>query len=103
VKLQLAASRILKLDAEALGGPKPSTNKRVRGRPTDVALNILSRELMDAWKELTGHPPKLTVNHDGEVTCPFCLFFHRYFGGEDRRFKARAIADRCSKLVPATD
>jgi hypothetical protein len=97
-RLKLAASRVLKLDSTHIGGANPSAPQK--GRPADESLNALFTELMVAWKDITGSEPKLTVNYDGEVTCPFCLFFHRYFGGDDKRLRARAIADRCSKLTP---
>jgi hypothetical protein len=74
-----------------------------RGRPTNDALNILFSELMRSWELLMGKRPKLSVNSIGEVTCPFCIFFHHYFGGSDRRFKVRAIADRCQAITPAKE
>jgi hypothetical protein len=96
--LQSAAARIVMDHIKLCGSISPSGK---RGRPTSDAINILFTELMRCWEILTGKPPELTVNHLGEVTCPFCIFFHRYFGGNDRRLKARAIADRCRGLPPA--
>lgn len=99
--LESAASEILKLDSRTLGGVAASASAK-RGRPFDYALDILFRELMLAWEKLTGTKPALTMDQDNEATtCPFCLFFHTYFGGNV--FTGRAIVERCRKLTPAID
>jgi hypothetical protein len=99
VHLESAAARIAKLNEQTIGGATPPPNSTSRGRPTNEARNILFSELMRAWEKLTGERPTLSRNADEGVTCRFCLFFHHYFGGDDASLKARAIADRCAKLV----
>jgi hypothetical protein len=101
-RLNSAAQEALKLKGFRPLGGVPSARVR-RGRPVDYALNILFSELMLVWEKLTGTTPELTVNYDGEATCPFCLFFQGYFGSLDPRLSARAIADRCKNLEPAID